>query len=50
MKAYRVKTEYIDRWTPEDVDELIVTEDEIRRLATEWDVAVGDLMEQVEEI
>ena len=47
---YSVKPEYIDRWTNEAVDELIVTADEIADLANGWSVTIEELMEQVEGI
>ena len=47
---YRVMNEYLDKWTRESVDELIVDDAEIARLAREWDVTVDELMEQVEKI
>lgn len=46
---YSVKPEFIDRWTNEAVDELIVTADEIADLANGWSMTVEELMEQVEE-
>lgn len=50
MKTFKVRSEYIDKWTSEALDELTVDEEEIRRLSKEWDVPVENLMEQVEEI
>lgn len=49
-QKYTVKSEYLDKWTEEAVDELIVDENEIARLALEWDVPINDLMQQVEEV
>ena len=46
---YRVKDEFVDSWTSEDVSPLIVTGEEIKRLAREWDVSVEELMDEVEE-
>ena len=50
--AYRVLPEYIDAWSDQSEcpDELIVTREEIERLAGEWGVDVDALLEQVEEI
>lgn len=45
---YRVLPEYQEHWG-DDVD-IIVTGDEIVRLAREWDVTIEALMEQVEEV
>ena len=50
MKQYKVKPEYLDRWTNEAIDELIVTDAEIRDLAKGWDVPVEELMKQVEDV
>ena len=52
---YRVLPEFLNMWTDEDVDELIVDDVEIRRLAHEWadhDVEgmLNELYEEVEEI
>ena len=51
MKQYRVKPEYMDNWLAhgDSADEVIVSEEEINRLALEWGMSVKDLMEQVEE-
>ena len=45
---YIVKKEFIDRWTNEDLDQVIVDDKEISRLSREWDVSIEDLMKQVE--
>ena len=48
-KRYHVMPEFWSAWG-EDVDEnTIVDENEIKRLAREWDMTVDALMEQVEE-
>lgn len=44
---YKVKNEFADQWTADDVREILV-DDEIKRLSREWGVSVFDLMEQVE--
>lgn len=51
MKQYKVKPEYLDNWLAhgDSADEVIVSEEEINRLAREWGMTVEDLMEQVEE-
>lgn len=46
---YKVKDEFTDQWTSEDIYPLIVTDEEIKALADGWGMAVEDLMEQVEE-
>lgn len=50
MKQYRVKTEKIEEWTNESLDELIVTDAEIADLARGWGKSVEELLEDVEEI
>ena len=51
MKMYRVKEEYFDDWSfGESYSDAPISEEEIERLAKEWDKSVEDLMEQVEEI
>jgi len=53
---YRVLPEFLSDWTNEDVEELIVTDVEIRRLAIEWLVSddlqgfMNELYSQVEEL
>lgn len=48
MKTYKVKPEFVDKWTCEALDELIVDEAEIERLAHEWSMDVSELLGQVE--
>lgn len=49
MKQYRIKPEYYDLWGAyEGMD--IVDDEEIKRLAYEWEMPIAELMEQVEEI
>lgn len=48
MKMYKVKEEHLDDWCIGSVNELIVSEDEIKRLAKEWDMTIKSLMEEVE--
>lgn len=54
MKRYHVLPEYQDAWygnlSTEEIGDATVTEEEIRRLAREWDTPLEDLMDQVEEI
>jgi hypothetical protein len=49
MKYYKVLPEYIDLWTNEALDELVVDSAEIERLSREWGKPIEELMEQVEE-
>ena len=51
MKQYRVKSEYVYEWCyGQDMEECIVDDEEIERLARGWDRTVEELMEEVEEI
>lgn len=52
MAVYRVRSEYVDKWSNDSewADNPIVDEAEIERLAREWEVPIDDLMEQVERI
>lgn len=52
MKTYRVKEEYADLWNDhsDSTTPVIVDEEEISRLASEWGVDIDTLMKQVEEI
>lgn len=47
---YRILPEYHEYWGDNVDDDTIVSMNEIRRLAAEWDVPVEKLMEQVEEV
>ena len=49
MKYYKVLPEYIDLWTNEALDELVVESAEIERLSREWGKPIEELMKQVEE-
>ena len=48
MKMYSIKPEYVDKWSSEPVYPDIVSDKEIKRLASEWCVSVKSLMAQVE--
>lgn len=48
-KKYRVKIEFVDNWTNDVLEELIVTEEEVNDLSIGWGIPVGELMEQLEE-
>lgn len=50
MKAYKIKEEYLDRWGEDVTADDIVTQEELERLASEWEIPVEELMEQLEEI
>ena len=50
MKMYRVKKEFIDNWTDECLSELVVSEKEIKSLASDWGMTIKSLMEEVEPI
>ena len=50
MKTYKVKPEYLDRWeggdTPSNPDRIL-TEDEVKNLAEEWNIPVDELKNQL---
>lgn len=50
MKQYKVKQEYMDNWLAhgDSADEVIVSEEEINRLAMEWGMSLFDLLGQVD--
>lgn len=50
MKLYRVRREYIDLWTQECVDDLIVGDIEIDDLSIGWSIPVSKLKEQLDEV
>lgn len=50
MKAYKIKEEFLDRWGEGVPDGYIVTEAELERLASEWEIPVEELLEQLEEV
>lgn len=47
-KRFIIKESHVDEWG--DTWENEITEDELHRLANEWDVSVSDLLEDLEEI
>lgn len=49
MKHYKILPEHITKWTPLDVDPVL-TEDDIRSLAIEWDTPFSELMKEVDEV
>lgn len=50
MKNYRIKDEFLDSWGEDVPDGYIVTQEELERLASEWEVPVEELLEQLEEV
>lgn len=52
MKKYLVKPEYINNWfiDPVSPENAVVNENELQRLAYEWEIPVADLLRQVYEI
>ena len=50
MKNYRIKEEFLDRWGEDVTEDYIVTQEELERLASEWEIPVEGLLEQLEEI
>ena len=47
-KKYRVNPDYFDLWDANKDD--IMSESEVRDLATEWDMSFEDVLEQLEEV
>lgn len=47
---YRVKKEYLDAWSADGEEEVIVPGDEIKRLSVDWGVSISTLKKQVERI
>lgn len=50
MKKYRIIEEYLDNWGEDVTADYVVTREEVERLASEWEVPVDELLEQLEEI
>lgn len=50
MKNYRIKEEYLDRWGEDVPNGYIVKQEELERLAREWEIPVEELLEQLEEV
>lgn len=50
MKTYHIKPEYLDQWGSECTEETIIDENELNRLADEWETPVPELLEQLDEI
>lgn len=48
-RMFEVKSEYVDRWFW-DQEPHAVSESEIAEMASEWDMTIEELMEQVTEI
>lgn len=50
MKTYTVKPEYIDLWAGDstEYENIIVTEEQVREFAREWDKTEEELLEQLE--
>jgi hypothetical protein len=47
MKTYTIKPEYVDLWGSEISNDTVITEDEVERLAEEWETPVDELLEQL---
>ena len=47
--TYKIKPEHYDEWFGKETPDpdYIVTEEEVRRLAEEWDVTLEDLLYQL---
>lgn len=49
-KAYHIKPEFLSLWGEDCAEDTIITEDELQRLAQEWETTVDNLRQQLEEI
>ena len=49
MKFYTIKPEYLSLWGEDCTEDTVITEDELQRLAAEWEKPAEDLLEQLEE-
>lgn len=47
---YHIKEEYLSLWGEETTTETIITQDELERLAAEWEKPVEELLKQLEPI
>lgn len=47
MKTYTIKPEYVDLWGSEISNDTVINEDEVERLAEEWETPVDELLEQL---
>ena len=44
---YHIKEEYLSQWGEETTTETVITQDELERLAAEWEVPIEELLEQL---
>lgn len=49
MKLYHVREEFLSLWGPDTTPYTIITEDEIARLAEEWETTPEELLDDLEE-
>lgn len=47
---YRIKPEYLDEWGEDVTADYVITQEELERLAREWDKSIDELLEQLEEV
>jgi hypothetical protein len=47
MNTYHIKPEYLPLWGSECTEDTIVTEDELQRLADEWEKPLDELLDQL---
>lgn len=50
MKNYTVKEQYLSNWGEWTTTDTVVSEDEVNRLAEEWDKPVDELLAELDEI
>lgn len=45
--TYTVKPDYLSNWGEEVTEETVITQEELERLAEEWEKPVAELLEQL---
>ena len=50
MKTYTIMPEYLDQWGADADENTIITQDDVERLATDWETSVEELLDQLEEV
>lgn len=50
MKRYHILPDYLSLWGEYTTTETVITQDEVERLAAEWDKPIEELLAELEEI
>ena len=50
MKIYTIKPKYLDLWGADADESVIVTQDDVERLAADWEKPVEELLDQLDEV